>query len=240
MNVKTYQNLALRTDLSDTQYFAAAERIKDPVVAVMLITVANLYVIAGSTLDLIKRHIFYGNDLDKKQLIHNYFDCLIEHYSKDLSYDIQKINLNIDSMRRLHGLIGILGEDAEIAPYINEEIFFQNLDDLTIENIEEEAGDKAWYLFGVLCKGYQLSPEDVLAKNIAKLQARYPEKFDEEKALNRDLKAEKEAMACVERKEPYIECAYCGEPIKETGTVYNEKPVHIGCYHKCYDKGLYF
>jgi hypothetical protein len=39
------------------------------------------------------------------------------------------------------------------------------------------------------------SIEEAMAKNIAKLQARYPDKFTQEAALNRDLDAEKAAMA---------------------------------------------
>jgi hypothetical protein len=37
-------------------------------------------------------------------------------------------------------------------------------------------------------------PNELLGRNIAKLKARYPEKFTIENALNRDLDAEKAAL----------------------------------------------
>lgn len=41
---------------------------------------------------------------------------------------------------------------------------------------------------------YNLNEEEYLAKNIAKLESRYPEKFTNEKALNRDLETERRIL----------------------------------------------
>lgn len=41
---------------------------------------------------------------------------------------------------------------------------------------------------------YSLDPNDSMQKNIDKLKARYPEKFTEEKALNRDLELERNIL----------------------------------------------
>lgn len=43
-------------------------------------------------------------------------------------------------------------------------------------------------------KEYNLDQSEFLKKNIAKLQARYPEKFTNEKALNRDVETERKIL----------------------------------------------
>ena len=60
-------------------------------------------------------------------------------------------------------------------------------------NVEEELGDLMWYVAGLVdMLGFDM--EKILTKNIAKLQVRYPEAFDEEKAINRDLEKEREIL----------------------------------------------
>lgn len=41
---------------------------------------------------------------------------------------------------------------------------------------------------------YRIDLEEAMERNIAKLRARYPEKFDTEKAINRDLKTERKIL----------------------------------------------
>ena len=50
-----------------------------------------------------------------------------------------------------------------------------------------------WYL-ALLFDELKLDPNETMNKNIAKLKARYPEKFSKEKALNRDLEKEREIL----------------------------------------------
>jgi hypothetical protein len=45
-----------------------------------------------------------------------------------------------------------------------------------------------------MCNIHGWNMEDILDTNIAKLEARYPEKFTEEAALNRNLEAEREIL----------------------------------------------
>lgn len=90
--------------------------------------------------------------------------------------------------RLLHGAIGICTETGELQDALKKHVVYNKPLDLV--NVQEEAGDIAWYL-ALLCDaaGYQL--EDVMERNIAKLRARYPDKFSEEAALTRDLVAER-------------------------------------------------
>ena len=57
----------------------------------------------------------------------------------------------------------------------------------------DEIGDEMWYVHGIL-HVLGTTWDEVLAKNIAKLQARYPEGYTDYAATNRDKVAEKEAM----------------------------------------------
>lgn len=61
------------------------------------------------------------------------------------------------------------------------------------KNLLEEAGDLCWYL-AILLDALGVPLETVLEANIAKLRARYPEKFTQEAALNRDLVNERKVL----------------------------------------------
>lgn len=85
----------------------------------------------------------------------------------------------------LHGVIGIITEAGELAENL--------LENKGTDNIKEELGDVMWYI-ALTCRALGISIEDVCNANINKLKTRYPEKFSEEKALNRDLNAEAVAL----------------------------------------------
>jgi NTP pyrophosphatase (non-canonical NTP hydrolase) len=93
--------------------------------------------------------------------------------------------------RALHALMGLQTEIGELVDVWKREIFYNKSSDGV--NIIEEIGDIAWYL-ALLCDHIDVEFEQCLQINIAKLQKRYPEKFDEGKAINRDLEAEREAL----------------------------------------------
>lgn len=91
----------------------------------------------------------------------------------------------------LHGALGISTEAGEILDAVKKSIFYGKPFDLV--NLQEEIGDCLWYL-AILAKEAGMSFEDIMAQNIAKLKARYPDKFTEERALNRDLVAERREL----------------------------------------------
>jgi len=93
--------------------------------------------------------------------------------------------------RVLHGLMGVCTEAGELMdPLKRELIYGKGLDEV---NVMEECGDLLWYIALALdAAGYTM--EEAMEKNIAKLRARYPEKFTEEDALNRDLVEERKAL----------------------------------------------
>lgn len=112
--------------------------------------------------------------------------------------------------RVLHASMGLVTEAAELQDALKKASFYGK--ELDITNIKEEAGDMLWYL-ALLFDAIGTDFETEQARVIAKLKARFPDKFTEEKAENRDLVTER---AILER--PDTLCAFCTEPCK------NEKP----------------
>lgn len=91
----------------------------------------------------------------------------------------------------LHGSMGVMTESGELLDAVKKFIFYGK--DLDVVNIEEEIGDIMWYI-AIICKSLKLDLQTILEKNISKLKKRYPEKFTEDKALNRDLNAERSIL----------------------------------------------
>lgn len=91
----------------------------------------------------------------------------------------------------LHGALGLATEAGEVLDALKKTLFYGKPFDLV--NMKEELGDILWY-FARLCKAFDFSFEDIQETNIAKLKARYGEKFSEEKAITRDLTAERTVL----------------------------------------------
>ena len=88
----------------------------------------------------------------------------------------------------LHCVMGICTESGELLDNLKKSFFYNK--QIDIINFKEELGDIMWYISNA-CRLLNFDFEkDVLQKNIDKLYKRYPEKFDREKALKRDLTIE--------------------------------------------------
>lgn len=99
--------------------------------------------------------------------------------------------LGPDRARLLHGMVGIATEAGELLDAFKREAFYgKNLDET---NIVEEAGDILWYLALVL-DSVDSTLHEAMQRNIQKLWRRYPDAYSPEKALERDLAAERESL----------------------------------------------
>ncbi|HZS43396.1 MAG TPA: nucleoside triphosphate pyrophosphohydrolase family protein [Candidatus Paceibacterota bacterium] len=110
------------------------------------------------------------------------------------SKDFDKISerLTVDNIRFLHAILGLASELGELADQLKKHIFYgRPLDKI---NLSEEAGDLVWYLALVSNVPGMLSLEETLERNIAKLKARYGEKFSEFYAANRNLDSERKIL----------------------------------------------
>lgn len=91
----------------------------------------------------------------------------------------------------IHAIIGKATEAGELLEALNGALFEGK--DFDIVNFKEEIGDGLWYdAIGLNAVGGTF--EEVQATNIAKLRARFPNKFTEFDANNRDLSTERKIL----------------------------------------------
>jgi NTP pyrophosphatase (non-canonical NTP hydrolase) len=98
------------------------------------------------------------------------------------------IDENVDL---LHAAMGMVTESAEFVDVLKKTMFYKK--PLDKVNLREELGDQCWYIAMAL-RALDTTFEEVMETNINKLKARYPDKFDTEKALNRDLDSERKIL----------------------------------------------
>lgn len=95
--------------------------------------------------------------------------------------------------RATHAAFGL---QTEIGEYIDgnlkRPIFYNKQPDKV--NAAEEIGDMLWYI-AILCDVHGITIEQCMEANIKKLAARYPDKFNEQDAVNRDLEGEQRILA---------------------------------------------
>jgi len=165
--------------------------------------------------DQFKRRLYYGKPMDKQKLLANIslvyhmagylgagieggvdFDSRIsdEVMAKtraDMPEEIRNMNLDNLNIRLLHAALGVFTEAGEALEALRTQYETGALD---VVNVGEElAGDVSWYqAIGIDAAGLDLDNER--AKNIAKLKLRYPNKFDAEAAVNRDVAAERAVL----------------------------------------------
>ncbi len=81
--------------------------------------------------------------------------------------------------------LGLTGEAGEVADLVKKHVGQGHPYDAAMrDRLIDEAGDIAWYL-ARLCEALMVPLEDVLARNIEKLAARYPHGFDPERSQHR-------------------------------------------------------
>jgi NTP pyrophosphatase (non-canonical NTP hydrolase) len=72
------------------------------------------------------------------------------------------------------GAIGISAEGGEFAEIVKKVVFQgKPMNDETVFHCKRELGDIMWYWINA-CRALGLDPNDVIAENVKKLEARYP------------------------------------------------------------------
>lgn len=87
-----------------------------------------------------------------------------------------------------HAIDGIASESGELVDAIKKAKYYGKELDLT--NLKEEGGDILWYL-ALMFDELGTTFEAEMLRNNAKLRSRFPDKFTEELATNRDLGKER-------------------------------------------------
>lgn len=99
-------------------------------------------------------------------------------------------------MRIDHALMGLVTEVGELLDARKKTYIYGN--DFDVVNFAEEIGDLYWYtailvdaVAVLLNKDPEALDSEIKSNNIAKLAGRFPDKFSEYLALNRNLEAER-------------------------------------------------
>jgi len=205
MNHKEYQAAAVRTESVPAKINVGEIPLHALLVSMIATTqLANDF----------KRTIFYGKDLDSAAVaavadsISGLF-AFISAAAKqgDLQKSVFEMKMegkvslppelltldkdNID-IRLLHAGFGIFTESGEILEHVFAayENGVQHIDEV---GFGEEIADVAWYQ-AIAVDTLGLDMDKLLEANIAKLKARFPEKFDAALAINRDTDAERAVL----------------------------------------------
>lgn len=183
MNNETYLDQSARTVSDVDLHYNVFPNAK----TVLHQLVEAVYV--GVCLDAAKRALFYKDDNIEERVrdgavrIQAMYEAVMA-LPDDVSIPQEKIDI-------LHAALGIGSENGEII----EELLNSIIQDRPVDvvNMQEENGDLLWYIALSLRK-IKSSFGEVMQKNIDKLFKRYPEKFDVDHAVNRDLDEEQRAL----------------------------------------------
>ena len=134
-------------------------------------------------LDRVKKALFYGRDAG------------IAGDGVTLADMPNRITDNSDLTREeaefyIHGVIGVATEAGELLENLRDAISGKGFDRT---NIGEEVGDAKWYMALLARVGRFKWGDDEMA-NIAKLRMRFPDRFTEHDANNRQLAAERDLL----------------------------------------------
>jgi len=110
-------------------------------------------------------------------------DANYEAYGSDGEY-MHGPNVNVPLL--LTGAVGLNSESGELIEIVKKMLFQgKPLNDENLFHMKRELGDIMWYWINT-CRALDLDPNDVIAENVRKLEARYPGgKFDVYHSENR-------------------------------------------------------
>ena len=204
MNTKDYIQNATRTE-------AVITEIKFD--AMTLHALLHTHTILSRVLDMAKKNIFYGKPIDTDALDGaleltvsgcNFIAGLVSKRAAAEAGDDEAAKLligcekifcenlpraklaNIDT-RLLHATIGFATESSEMLEAILNQFSGEELDRV---NMAEEIGDLEWYK-AIALDALGADEAVIRERNIAKLKARFPGKFSADRAINRDVAAER-------------------------------------------------
>jgi NTP pyrophosphatase (non-canonical NTP hydrolase) len=183
------------------QYVADATRTESRIDEVKtnpsaLLELLQAQVAIGSMLDQLKKNIFYGKPIDTAKFDLYRQDILdaMDYFRpipglRHATHDGLSKPINIDP-RLFHAIIGAITEAAELGEALRKALDSESPD---VINVLEEFGDINWYeAIAVDTLGGDF--QQLLEKNIAKLKARFPDKFTSENAIVRDLEKERSIL----------------------------------------------
>ena len=124
-----------------------------------------------------------SNDLTEFMNRLDRLDANYEAYGSDGEY-MHGPNVNVPLL--LTGSVGLNSEAGELIEIVKKMLFQgKPLNEENVFHMKRELGDIMWYWINT-CRALDLDPNDVIAENVRKLEARYPGgKFDVYHSENR-------------------------------------------------------
>lgn len=146
-----------------------------------------------------KKQLIYGEDIEKTkpkilglvERIEKHVDALETFEQESSKGNSQVQSLDQGQAETFHALLGMVSEVAEIIELIMP--YIENNEVVDTLSFAEEIGDLYWYL-AQFQRQFNLDEGTIRQKNIDKLRQRFPDRFDDELALNRDTEKEREVL----------------------------------------------
>jgi NTP pyrophosphatase (non-canonical NTP hydrolase) len=91
----------------------------------------------------------------------------------------------------IHMLFGMMTEIGELIDVYKKDLAYKK--PIDIVNVKEEIGDIMFYIAS-FCRINNLNLDEIISTNVKKLESRYPERFTEYHANNRDLDKERSIL----------------------------------------------
>jgi NTP pyrophosphatase (non-canonical NTP hydrolase) len=171
MDMKTYLKESERT----APKLEEGLEINDSVLEALRFTISQV-IAAGSPLDDLKKHVYYKKPFSWIDPINEISEgkLVLPKYDADI----------------VHAVVGIATEAVELLEALYKRLSGEEVD---VVNLVEETGDSLWYQ-AMLLRTLNTDFEQAAAINIDKLYKRFPHKFEDDKAIFRDVKAERNLL----------------------------------------------
>lgn len=147
---------------------------------------------AGNLMDFVKKGVAYNKPIDFEKFGNFVADlngAVVDLMCLPTEKYEEKETIGLNS-RLFHGITGIVTEGAELLEAMQQALDSGNWDDT---NLVEEIGDIAWYE-AILLDELDEKFYPILSKIIAKLRVRYPEKYTDANAIDRNLTLERQIL----------------------------------------------
>ena len=113
----------------------------------------------------------------------------VKEYQQKASRTLASLGSSLND--DIHMVLGMQTESAELSDVFKKKLAYNKEVDWV--NAKEEIGDLMWYIAN-FCNLHDWDLREIMDTNIRKLEARYPEKFTEEGAINRNLVTERQIL----------------------------------------------
>lgn len=183
-HIKKFVKLATRTE---SPAGPVIERIKNnPEAFEIFVKDMRKVIDSLKLLDKWKKNIYYGKVGKGLKTKKNIWDKFIDLFKKK-----EKIaEIDEKTIRILHGSMGICTEGGELLEALDKHFNGNKLD---VTNCIEELCDTGWYQ-NLLFDVFNTNAEENFQLFVDKLMKRFPDKFSEDKAINRDLVTERKLL----------------------------------------------